>query len=179
MQTVELNVFADDGEGYIDLGLDNVFTFDRGCLLLDYDGTWLTLNGQLVAYYLVSDTNADDSWTTVGRIPALLNGEPGNLQVIFDEDNPYGAVTGAYPLYENGETDTAAKGLIPLQPGDSLKFLCDYYGCDGSYESSYTLGTGLIVDGTLELENLALNAAGLIPSYRITDIYGNCYWLSF
>ena len=180
VQTVELNLFVDDGEGYIDLGLDNTFDFDGNALLLQHDGTWLTVNGKLAAYYLVSDSeNPDGSWTTIGRIPALLNGELVNLQVVFDDDNPYGTVTGAYPFYENGETETSPKGLVPLRYGDSIEFLCDYYGYDGSYGSSYTLGTGLTVTGGLELENLTLNAANIVPSYRITDIYGNHYWLSF
>ena len=179
VQTVELNVFVDDGEGYLDLGFDNVFELDGNDLLLDYDGTWLTLNRQPVAYYLVSDSqNPDGSWTTMGRIPALLNGELVNLQVIFDDANPYGAVTGAYPFYENSETETAPKGLVPLVNGDKLEFVCDYYGYDGSYKSSYTLGTGLTVKGELTLENLKLNNE-LTPSFRITDVYGNHYWISF
>ena len=180
VQTVELNVFVDDGEGYIDLGLDNVLEFDGDSLLLDYDGTWLTLDGNTVAYYLVSDTQDENgSWTTVGRIPALLNGELVNLQVVFDAETPYGTVTGAYPLYGSDETDTVAKGLFPLQAGDELEFLCDYFGYDGSYQASYTLGTSMTVSGEPELVNLTLEADGLIPSYRITDIYGNTYWLSF
>ena len=157
-----------------------MFSFDGDSLRLNYDRTWLTLDGQVVAYYLVSDTqNEDGSWTTVGRIPALLNGELVNLQVVFDPETPSGTVTGAYPLYADGETDTVAKGLVPLQPGDTLEFLCDYYGYDGSYRDSYTLGTSLTVSGKPVIENLNLDADGLIPSYRITDIYGNTYWLSF
>ncbi len=180
VQSAELNVFVDDGEGYIDLGLDNVLYLDGNNLPLEFDGTWLNLNGQPVAYYMVSDTqNPDGSWTTIGRIPALLNGELMNLQVVFDDENPYGTVTGAYPLYENGETETSAKGLIPILPGDTLEFLCDYYGYDNSYESSYTLGTGFVADGNLELENLTIENENLIASCRLTDIYGNHYWLSF
>ena len=180
IQSVELNVFVDDGEGYVDLGLDNTLYLDGNVLPLEFDGTWLTLNGQIVAYYLVSDTqNPDGSWTTIGRIPALLNGELMNLQVLFDGENPYGTVTGAYPLYENDETETQAKGLIPLLPGDRVEFLCDYYGYDNSYQSSYTLGTGFIVNGAMELENLTIENDALIASCRVTDIYGNHYWLSF
>jgi hypothetical protein len=180
VQTVELNLFADDGAGYIDLGLDNVFAFDGDSLLLSQDGTWLTLNGELVAYYLVSDTeNPDGSWTSIGRIPALLNGELVNLQVIFNDENPYGAVTGAYPFYENGETEQSPKGLVPILPGDRLEFVCDYYGYDGSYQSSYKLGTGFTVtDNALELVNLPVTNT-LVPSFRFTDIYGNHYWISF
>ncbi len=180
IQSVELNVFVDDGEGYVDLGLDNTLYLDGNVLPLEFDCTWLTLNGQIVAYYLVSDTqNPDGSWTTVGRIPALLNGELMNLQVLFDDENPYGTVTGAYPLYENGETETQPKGLVPILPGDTLEFICDYYGYDNSYLSSYTLGTGFTVSDALELENLSIENDTLIASCRLTDIYGNHYWLSF
>ena len=179
VQTVELNLFADDGEGYVDLGLDNVFEFDGDDLLLETDRTWLTLDGQLVAYYLVSDTeNPDGSWTTIGRIPALLNGELVNLQVVFDGEAPFGKITGAYPFYDHGETETAPKGLVPLERGDQLEFVCDYYGYDGTYQSSYTLGSSLTVRGEPELQNLKLSNS-VIASYRITDIYGNSYWLRF
>jgi len=180
VQTVEFNLFADDGAGYIDLGLDNVFAMEGNDLILESDGTWLTLNGHVAAYYLVSDTeNPDGSWTTIGRIPAVLNGELVNLQVVFDGENPGGVVTGAYPLYVKEETSTAPKGLVPVSNGDTLELLCDYYGYDGSYQSSYTLGKAFTVSGPLVLENLLIEADNLIPSFRITDIYGNHYWLSF
>ena len=179
VQTVELNVFAEDEDGYLDLGFDNLFEMDGNNLLLNFDSTWLTLNGKLVAYKLVSDTqNPDGSWTTIGRIPALLNGDPVNLQVIFNDDNPYGTVTGAYPFYQNGETETSPKGLLPIQDGDELVFVCDHYGYDNTFQSSHTLGSSLTVSGELTLENLSVTN-NIIPSYRFTDIYGNHYWLTF
>ena len=59
VQTLELNLFYDDGEGYIDLGLDNVFDFNEaGDLKGIHDGTWLAINGQPVAYY--HTTTVDD-----------------------------------------------------------------------------------------------------------------------
>ena len=178
IRSVELNVFVDDGEGYIDLGYDNTFEFDGTDLLLDYDGTWLTLNGEAVAYYLVSDVQNDDgSWVTTGRIPALLNGTPVNLRVVFDDENPYGAVTGAYPLYADGETDTVAKGDIAIEQGDVIEFLCDYYDYGGNYSASYTLGSSIVVDGELELYNLSINTDLVRVTYRLTDIYGNRYWV--
>ena len=179
IQTVELNVFVPDGDGYIDLGLDNTFDWYGDDLLLEYDGTWLTLNGNVCAYYLVSDTQKDDgSWVTVGRIPALLNGELVNLRVVFDDANPAGTVTGAYPLYED-ETDTIAKGDIAIEAGDTIELLCDYYDLDGNYSASYTLGTKFTVPQSgLELYNLTLDVDEYSPMFRITDIYGNHYWLA-
>ena len=52
VQDLDLNVFVDDGEGFIDLGLDNVFEFDsKKNLIGEFDDTWLSINGQIVAYY--------------------------------------------------------------------------------------------------------------------------------
>ncbi|MBR7081319.1 MAG: peptidase C11 [Oscillospiraceae bacterium] len=177
IQTVELNVFVEDGGGYIDLGLDNTFEWDGDDLLLDYDGTWLTLNGSACAYYLVSNTENDDgSWTTVGRIPALLNGEPVNLRVVFDDEYRDGVVTGAYPMYE--DVDVQAKGDIEIVEGDSIVLLCDYYDLDGSYSASYELGMSFAVpQGGLTLRNRKLDVDGVSVTYRLTDIYGNRYWL--
>ena len=179
IQTVELNVFVDDGFGYIDLGLDNTFDWDDSDLLLDCDGTWLTLNGNTCAYYLVSDTQQDDgSWVTVGRIPALLNDQLVNLQVVFDDAHPEGVVTGAYPLYEDEEIDVLAKGDISIEPGDNITLLCDYYEYDGTYSASYELGDSFAVpEEGLSLSNMALTGQDLSVTYRLTDIYGNHYWL--
>ena len=33
------NMFYDDGEGYIDLGLDNIYSFDNGNLVADTERT--------------------------------------------------------------------------------------------------------------------------------------------
>ena len=179
IQTVELNVFAEDGGDFLDLGLDNTFDWYGDDLLLEYDGTWLTLNGNVCAYYLVSDTQqGDGSWVTVGRIPALLNKQLVNLQVVFDGAHPEGTVTGAYPLYDGG-VDVIAKGDIAVQPGDSIELLCDCYRKDGSYSASYTLGTSFTVpESGLTLRNLRLEAEGLDVTYRLTDLYGNHYWIS-
>ncbi len=201
LQTIELNVFVDDGDGYIDLGLDNTgFDYDdEDNLLMTFNGTWLTVNRRLVAYYMTSDTEEDDgSWTTRGHIPAMLTqtlpaelplaGEGGEssqgmtvtqfvyLEVVFDKANPKGVITGARPMYTD-ETEAAAKGDIQIKAGDELQFLCDYYNYDGSFESTYKLGEPLTVgaDG-LTLANMALDNDKISVTYRLTDFYGNHYW---
>ena len=120
IQTLTLNVFADDGEGYIDLGLDNVYEFDNdGDLIMDFDGTWLALNGQVVSYYFISEDQTNDGYTITGRVPAMLNDQLVDLILVFTDDNPYGSVLGARLVYEDSE-DTVPKGLIELQAGDTL-----------------------------------------------------------
>ena len=180
IQSVELNVFVDDGEGFIDLGLDNVFEFDGNDLLLEFDGTWLTVNGHIAAFYMdCADENA-----TVGHIPAMLTqtveGESVtqlvDLNVVFNDANPYGVITGARPIYDD-ETETAAKGDIAIGEGDVIEFLCDYYTYDNQFDSAYKLGEPLTVgSGGLEIVYLDLGDTAYSVTYRLTDIYSNHYW---
>ena len=95
--------------------------------------------------------------------------------MVFTDDSA--EITGAYPLYKDGETEVLAKGDIAIEEGDRIEFLCDYYTYDGAYDDSYYLDSAITVgaDG-LVLENLRLSGNTFSVSYRITDIYGNRYW---
>ena len=174
VRDIELNVFVDDGQGYVDLGLDNVFEFNAdGDLLGQFDGTWLTVNGQAVPYYLL-ETRDDGS--SLGRIPAMLNGRRVELMVSFPAGED-GEILGAMPCYdEDTETSTVARGLLELQDGDVLDFVCGCYDYERNYDDAYYLGEPLTVDGPLELVNLAFDNENYIAAYRITDIYNNHYW---
>lgn len=175
VRDIELNVFVDDGEGYIDLGLDNVFDFnDDGDLLGEYDGTWLTVNGQVVAVYMLE--THEDTGETLARIPALLNGQRVNLMVSFAPDND-GEILGASICYdEDAETATVARGLLELQDGDVIDFICGYYDYERNYQDDYYLGDPLVVDGPLTLANLRLDNGSYLAAYRLTDLYQNHYW---
>ena len=177
VQDLELNVFFDDGAGYIDLGLDNVFDFtDSGALCGVYDGTWLAIDGQPVAYYHTDTVDDGVNYTISGRVPVLLNGSRAELILVFDNDHPYGFVAGARSDYHDGETETVAKALTGVQAGDRLDFLCDYYGYDGSYQDSYLLGEPMVCDGELTISNVTIDAAAAQAVYRFTDIYNQQYW---
>ncbi len=176
IQKVELNIFFDDGEGFIDLGLDNVYEFDGdGDLIIDFDGTWLALDRHIVAYYVDSIEEAGSYWSITGRIPALLNDELVDIIVMFNNEYPYGTVAGARINYGT-VTNTVAKGLIPITSGDTIDFLCDYYTYDEEYENSYFLGDQMIVEGDLEISNVNVGNARCMVTYRLTDIYNNTYW---
>ncbi|MBR0481194.1 MAG: peptidase C11 [Firmicutes bacterium] len=121
-----LNVFYDDGEGLIDLGIDNIYTItESGELLGDYDGAWIAINYQPVAYYYVDAIEDGVNDAIYGRVPALLtksdqgaeDADPAaygdtasmsytkkkgtgkadrvELIVVFDNEHPLGAVIGA------------------------------------------------------------------------------------
>lgn len=178
VQKIELNVFYDDGEGFIDLGLDNVYDFNAdGDLIAAFDGTWIALNGQIVPYYLIDVVEDGDAYSIRGRVPAMLNGEQVELILLFDDQNPYGVVAGARRVYADGETETLAKGLVLLQPGDEIDFLCDYYSYDGEYQASYLFGDRFVVDGNpIEISNVAIDDGTSVASYCLTDLYHNSYW---
>ena len=175
---LELNVFYDDGEGFVDLGLDNSFEISEdGALSGNYDGTWTAINGRAVAYYHEDTVDDGDSWSTTGFVPVLLNGERAELVLIFNEENPDGCVAGARRVYKDGETDTISKGLIEIAAGDRIDFLCDYYSYAGEYQDSYVFGDSLIVSGDLEISYVYLpDTSRANAVYRFTDIYGQNYW---
>lgn len=175
VQSVQLNVFVDDGEGYVDLGMDNVYSFDGdGDLLIDWEHDWVSINGHIVPYYVVSDTEDNGIRTTIGRVPALLNDELVYVMICFEDENAY--VLGAQRLYTDGETETVAKGYLPISSGDVLTFVCDYYGYDGSSRDTYKLANPLVVKGDLNVTNLRIEGDTYVYCYCLTDIYGNEYW---
>ena len=175
---LELNVFIDDGEGYIDLGLDNVFEFSKNGELMSVDEiTWLAIDNQIVAYYHTDTYDDGTNYRICGRIPVLLNGDRADLIAVFDNANPNGYIAGARYDYRAGETDTVAKEMTELQDGDVIDFLCDYYGYDGSFKDSYMLGEQYTVNGTPKISDVYLPSGTKYSAvYRFTDIYDQHYW---
>lgn len=177
VHTLELNMFYDDGEGFIDLGLDNVFEFDEnGALIGDTDRTWLAINGQPVAYYYLDTVDDGTNYTITGYVPALLNGVRVELLLVFDNANPYGYIAGARTVYTEGETETVAKGMTEINVGDTLDFICDYYSYEGEYQDSYFLGEQMVVTETMEISNVDVGEGKVRVTYRFTDIYNQQYW---
>ena len=176
--TLEQNVYIDDGGGFIDLGLDNVVDYDADDdLIMAYDGTWMSLNGQIVAYYLVSEDQIDESYMILGRVPALLNGTRVNIILEFSDETPYGAVLGAQYDYAATSSETVMKGLVEIVAGDKIDFLCDYYNYDGTFSDAFYLGEQMTATGDWEIGNAPLGeGVNWDMAYRITDIYGGQYW---
>ena len=176
VEGLDLNVFYDDGEGYIDLGYDNVFSFDEdGNLYGEYDDTWLSLNGQVVPYYHTDTVEDGDNYSMTGYIPVYLNGDRAELWIVFDNANPYGIITGARYVYDDSN-ETVAKDLLGLKMGDRLDFICDYYTYDGQYVDSYYLGETMTLSSTLEIGNIKIDGNKTRATYCFTDIYQQKYW---
>lgn len=177
VQTLHANMFYDDGEGYIDLGLDNVYEFDdEGNLLAPDEITWIAVNDQPVAYYHEYTLDDGQSYSITGRIPVLYNGDRAELVVVFTDEDPYGSVAGVRRVYNAGETETVAKTMDAVVPGDVIDFVCDYYSYDGKYLDSYMLGEQLIVEDELTISDVYIEADAANLTYQFTDIYNQKYW---
>ena len=174
---IELNIFYDDGKGYIDLGLDPVYEWDEsGNLLADTSRAWLALNGQVTPFYSLGDVGDGETWATAGYIPVLLNGWKAELLVTMDDHG--GTVTGARWVYDETVAEPVAKALTQLEVGDRIQLICDYYLYDGTYQSSHILGNPIILDekGLVLTDLLLPDASKANCTYRLTDIYHQNYW---
>ena len=176
VQDLELNVFYDDGEGYIDMGFDNVFDFTKdGDLIGEYNGTWIAIDAEPVPYYHESTTVASGETTITGYVPILLNGERAELLIIFDSAHPNGMVTGARTVYTNGQTETVAKTFSELTTGDHIEYVCDYYTYSGEYVDSYVMAD-MTFSGNLTVSNVYIDETLATATYLFTDIYGQYHW---
>ena len=194
---LELDMFFDDGKGFVELGRDNIFEFDDdGALLAPQELAWVTIDGQFAPYYHEYTTGSGSGRVDTGYVPALVNGERAELLLSFDAEG-YGAVTGVRYVYLNGETETVAKSMTAsgeevdfaappaeetgtvgqLKDGDTIDFVCDYYSYDGTYDNSYLFGRQLTVNGELKVTNGYLpGGVGVQMLYRFTDLFGQHYW---
>lgn len=165
---IQMQLFYDDGEGYIDLGTDNYFdTDDDGALMVDYDGLWFTLMDYIVPLYIsVTDECVE------GYIPCELNGEYVNLVVRWDEEG-LGRIEGAIRFYDNG---MCMKGLLPVEDGDEIQLLCDYYTYDGEYDDEYYLGDSFTYDSSAVVDYDSSGEGDYLLYYCLTDIYNNTYY---
>lgn len=177
VQSLHANMFFDDGAGYIDMGLDNVYDFDNeGNLLAPEECTWIAINEQPVAYYHENTVDDGQDYSITGRVPVLYNGERAELVLEFTDENPYGSVVGVRRVYTEGETATVAKTMDTVKAGDVIDFICDYYSYDGEYLDSYMLGEQLVVDGELVISDVYVEADRANFTYMFTDIYNQTYW---
>ena len=171
------NVFYDNGSGFIDLGNDNDFMLDGNALQGEFDGTWISIDRQPVAYYYLDTIEEGDHYLISGYVPALLNGTRVNLLLYFDDENPYGYIAGAQPVYSNGETDLEAKTMISIGAGDRLQFICDFFDYEGNYRDSYQLGREITLGSEVEIANTEVGTLdNCRVTYCFTDLYQQRYW---
>ncbi len=171
---VESVVWYDDGKGYVDMGVDSYYELDtNGDLKVEFDGTWLAINGDNIHYEVIERTDNYEK----GRAPAVINGEFGYIILYFDKQNPDGEVLGYMPDYEGTNQTLFEKGIRPLKQGDEIDFVADYYYYDGELEDTYLINDTLKIDGSqLEVSYESLGDGECRIYYKLTDIYNNVYY---
>ncbi len=172
---IELQVLVDDGEGYIDLGSDNVYEFDDdGDLLVEFDYTWVSIDGNTVPYYVEVEDYESDNWYTYGYVPANLDGEYIEIILRWDYKEPSGYVEG-YRKYTEAGTP-AGKGLFELESGMEIDWVIDYYTYDGEYEDFYLYGdTYIVPSGEITVSYEYIGDSDTLVYFVLTDYYNNTY----
>ena len=186
IEKIEFTVFYDQGEGYIDLGTDNIIQFDEdNDLIGTWDGTWLALDDKVAPYYVMSAVmDEDNSYTVIGRVPAILNGETEcNIIVKFTSEDPKGSVIGISTIQNYKSPEEILGKIEPIDDedlaGSVLTFAADFYTYEGGFEDMYATGNELTIDPehVIKVDNMYLdNAEKCIAMYKLTDIYANEYW---
>ena len=173
--SVVKNVFADDGSGFIDLGCDQQFVREGNALVDDFEGTWLSLDGNIMPYYSLGTTEYDnDEFVMYGYAPALLNDVRVNLIIEFINGED-GYIAGAQYVYTDSESGTQAKMMIDIGKGDKIQFVCDYYDYDGNYRNSYPLGEAFTLGSSYVIGD-AYFSKNFRVTYCFTDLYQKQYW---
>ncbi len=177
---LEFNMFYDDGEGYVNLGMDNIMDYDEaGNLRPITDKAWMAVEGQVVSYYAIDVQGSDNDYTITGRVPCLVNGNYANLILVFDAEHESGYVAGVNYDYKEGETETVAKNVTELEMGDEIQFIADCYKYDGTYQDTYEIGDTLVIDKDMKELEISDRVAGdgkVKVAYCFTDKYQQKYW---
>lgn len=184
LATAEANLMMDvsdpDFECYVELGYvqDVMVDWRQGKIYGLFDGTWPTLDGQMVCMY---DQIANDSYIR-SLIPVTINGAESYLLVIFDQDNPYGRVAG----FTEGYTDAGmpVRGYTQLSPGDIVV---------PQYELLYWDDNGTQQYEPFEGDPIAVGADGTVPfayddvetgvdyayAFCLNDVFGSYQFTDF
>ncbi len=128
---------------YMRLGTDNDMTADweNGVFYDNFRGVWGSIDGVLV--YMELAFAGDDY--NLYSVPVLINGEPWNLQVVYDFVMEDWTILGARQgVSASGMAD---KELLQLSEGDELTALWYLAGEDGDFQP-YEAGTVTVTADT-------------------------------
>lgn len=178
---IRMSVMLEDGDGYYDLGEDELYQFDDdGDLLVEYDYKWVTLNGQTVPYYIEeSGESLTTEWFTKGYVPADIKRKsdgqviPIEIVLYWDDETPEGKVLG-YRVAS--DTNVYERGLRSFKNGDIIMPVCDYYTNDGEYYESYYFCDDIKVNGELVVSFEDIGDYDSWIYFTLTDIYKNKYF---
>lgn len=172
-----MQMFAVYDGFYVDMGLDDYCEFDDyGNLIVEYDQTWVALDGQVVPFFHESYTSDGDSFFTCGSVPCVYNGIDAEIVLVWDTEHPSGYAAGVRPVYTDS---VAAKGLYDICDGDTFQVYYDIYDEDLNYVETMTLDDEIFtVQDSLEVgyADAAEQLGDTFIYYVLEDIYNNTYY---
>lgn len=172
-----MQMFAVYDGFYVDMGLDDYCEFDDyGNLIVEYDQTWVALDGQVVPFFHESYTSDGDSFFTCGSVPCVYNGIDAEIVLVWDTEHPSGYAAGVRPVYTDSVT---AKGLYDICDGDTFQVYYDIYDEDLNYVETMTLDDEIFtVQDSLEVgyADAAEQLGDTFIYYVLEDIYNNTYY---
>lgn len=172
-----MQMFAVYDGFYVNMGLDDYCEFDDyGNLIVEYDQTWVALDGQVVPFFHESYTSDGDSFFTCGSVPCVYNGIDAEIVLVWDTEHPSGYAAGVRPVYTDS---VAAKGLYDICDGDTFQVYYDIYDEDLNYVETMTLDDEIFtVQDSLEVgyADAAEQLGDTFIYYVLEDIYNNTYY---
>lgn len=172
-----MQMFAVYDGFYVDMGLDDYCEFDDyGNLIVEYDQTWVALDGQVVPFFHESYTSDGDSFFTCGSVPCVYNGTDAEIVLVWDTEHPSGYAAGVRPVYTDS---VAAKGLYDICDGDTFQVYYDIYDEDLNHVETMTLDDEIFtVQDSLEVgyADAAKQLGDTFIYYVLEDIYNNTYY---
>lgn len=172
-----MQMFAVYDGFYVDMGLDDYCEFDDyGNLIVEYDQTWVALDGQVVPFFHESYTSDGNSFFTCGSVPCVYNGIDAEIVLVWDTEHPSGYAAGVRPVYTDS---VAAKGLYDICDGDTFQVYYDIYDEDLNYVETMTLDDEIFtVQDSLEVgyADAAEQLGDTFIYYVLEDIYNNTYY---
>lgn len=163
---------------YFDYGLtqDVYVDWDDGTVYGLFDGSWPTLEGQMVAMY---DQIVSEKYTR-SVIPATINGINQYILIVFNEDNPFGLVVG----YSEGYDDNGnpARGYQSFQRGDVIVPLYDLVFWDENEEMQIEPYEGrqiVVSDVPLSFEYAEVEEGDYYYALCLNDVFGGYQFTDF
>ncbi len=145
--------------------------------MISNDGTWIHINGQLVAYEADTAVKTEQGVVYKGTVKAKVDGEEVILYIEWDPitDETGVEVEGHVVGYRStaSETPFMEKGLEEIKPGQTVEFLFDYYDENGKLLKTEPYGPKLRPSSmaAMKVTDKKLGECDLRYGITITDVY--------
>ncbi|MCR5419628.1 MAG: hypothetical protein K6E98_01315 [Lachnospiraceae bacterium] len=179
-----MEVWLDDGNGYIELGIDSWSeTTQEGYISAYFDNIWMTINDNLVPFYMQDmGMMTDETAYEYGYVPALLNDDVYvwiRVELLQPETGNGSASICGYWVYDDMEFEggDSVRNLKQFKEGDRIAFVTTIHDYEDEVGEICQLGDPITVskDG-LRVGYSVIEDAKAYIRYSMEDVYGNIYY---